>query len=252
MPAQELQTIPITWPFAVRGLDMVYPLQRAPGGYTHLFVAIDKFTKWIEAKTVATIIAAKAKEFFQDIVVRFGVPNRIITDNGTQFTGFEFKDWCEELGIKICYASVAHPQSNGQVELANGMVLQGVKSRVFDRLKPYAGKWVRELPSVLWALRTSHSRATGEYPFFLTYGSEAVLPTELEFGSPRVRNFNDKKSEDSRSEDLDQLEEARDIAAIQSARYLQGLHRYHDHNVRGRAFSPGDLVLRKVQNVNTN
>src|SRR5213075_3211850 len=85
---------------------------------------------------------------------------------------------------------VAHPQSNGQVERANGMVLQGVKSRVFDRLKPYAGKWARELPSVLWALRTSPSRATGETPFFLTYGSEAVLPTELEFGSPRVRNFN--------------------------------------------------------------
>src|SRR5438132_5002463 len=115
---------------------MVGPLQRAPGGYTHLFVAIDKFTKWIEAKLIATITAAKAKEFFQDIVVRFGVPNRIIMDNGTQFTGSEFKDWCEEIGVKICYASVAHPQSNGQVEHANGMVLQGVKSRVFDRLKP--------------------------------------------------------------------------------------------------------------------
>ncbi len=140
VPVHELQTIPITWPFAVWGLDMVGPLQRAPGGYTHLFVAIDKFTKWIEAKPVATITAAKAKEFFQDIVVRFGVPNRIITDNGTQFTGSEFKDWCEELGIKICYASVAHPQSNGQVERANGMVLQGIKTRVFDRLKPYAGK----------------------------------------------------------------------------------------------------------------
>src|SRR5438876_4175493 len=247
MPAQELQTIPITWPFAVWGLDMVGPLQKAPGGYTHLFVAIDKFTKWIEAKPVATITAAKAKEFFQDIVVRFGVPNRIITDNGTQFTGSEFQDWCEEMGIKICYASVAHPQSNGQVERANGMVLQGVKSRVFDQLKPYAGKWARELPSVLWVLRTSPSRATGESPFFLTYGSEAVLPTELEFGSPRVRNFNEKLSEDSRLVDLDQLEETRDVTAIQSAIYLQGLCRYHDHNVRGRAFSIGDLVLRKVQ-----
>src|SRR6266542_3847943 len=100
VPVQELQTIPITWPFAVWGLDMVAPLQRAPGGYTHLFVAIDKFTKWIEAKPVTTITAAKAKEFFQDIVLRFGVPNRIITDNGTQFTGSEFKDWCEEIGIK--------------------------------------------------------------------------------------------------------------------------------------------------------
>ena len=82
-------------------------------------------------------------------MVRFGVPNKIITDSGTQFTGSEFQDWCEELSIKICYTYVAHPQSNGQVERANGMVLQGIKSRVFDRLKPYVGKWARELPSVL-------------------------------------------------------------------------------------------------------
>src|SRR5437762_11424863 len=127
------------------------------------------------------------------------------------------------------------------------MVLQGVKSRVFDWLKPYAGKWARELPSVLCTLRTSPSRATGKSPFFLTYGSEAVLPTELEFGSSRVRNFNEKQSEDNRLADLDQLEEARDIATIQLAIYLQGLCRYHDRNVRSRAFSTGDLVLRKVQ-----
>src|SRR6266508_3579998 len=103
------------------------------------------------------------------------------------------------------------------------------------------------LQGTLWALRTSPSRAIGESPFFLTYGLEVVLPIELKFGSPRVWNFNEKKSEGSRLEDLDQLEEARDIATIQSAIYLQGLHRYHDRNVRGRAFSPGDLVLRKVQ-----
>src|SRR6266540_111586 len=172
---------------------MVGPLQRVPCGYTHLFVAIDKFTKWIEAKPVTMITAAKAKEFFQDIVVRFGVPNRIITDNGTQFTRSEFKDWCEEFSIKICYASVAHSQSNGLVERANDMVLQGIKSWVFDRIKPYVGKWATELPLVLWALRTSPSQANGEFSFFLTYGSEAVLLSELEFGSPWVQNFNKKK-----------------------------------------------------------
>src|SRR6266540_7298450 len=101
------------------------------------------------------------------------------------------------------------------------MVLQGIKSRVFDQLKPYAGKWARELPSVFWVLRTSPSRATGESSFFLAYGSEVVLSTELEFGSPRVHNFNEKQSEDSRLADLDQLEEARDVATIQSAIYLQ-------------------------------
>nr|CAE01914.2 OSJNBb0070J16.8 [Oryza sativa Japonica Group]CAE02343.1 OSJNBb0072M01.4 [Oryza sativa Japonica Group] len=113
LPAQELQTIPLSWPFAVWGLDMVGTFKKAVGGYTHLFVAVDKFSKWIEAKPVITITADKARDFFINIVHRFGVPNRIITDNGTQFMGGVFKDLCEDFGIKICYASVAHPMSNG-------------------------------------------------------------------------------------------------------------------------------------------
>nr|AAS79740.1 putative polyprotein [Oryza sativa Japonica Group] len=247
LPAQELQTIPLSWPFAVWGLDMVGPFKKAVGGYTHLFVAIDKFSKWIEAKPVVTITADNARDFFINIVHRFGVPNRIITDNGRQFTGGVFKDFCEDFGIKICYASVAHPMSNGQVERANGMILQGIKARVFDRLKPYAGKWVKQLPSVLWSLRTTPSRATGQSPFFLVYGAEAMLPSEVEFESLRFRNFREERYEEDRVDDLHRLEEVREAALIQSARYLQGLRRYHNRNVRSRAFLVGDLVLRKIQ-----
>nr|CAD40517.1 OSJNBa0023J03.2 [Oryza sativa Japonica Group]CAH66191.1 OSIGBa0144J05.3 [Oryza sativa]CAH66207.1 OSIGBa0096F13.2 [Oryza sativa] len=247
LPAQELQTIPLSWPFAVWGLDMVGPFKKAVGGYTHLFVAIDKFSKWIEAKPVVTITADNARDFFINIVHRFGVPNRIITDNGTQFTGGVFKDFCEDFGIKICYASVAHPMSNGQVERANGMILQGIKARVFDRLRPYAGKWVQQLPSVLWSLRTTPSRATGQSPFFLVYGAEAMLPSEVEFESLRFRNFREERYEEDRVDDLHRLEEAREAALIRSARYLQGLRRYHNRNVRSRAFLVGDLVLRKIQ-----
>ena len=75
--------IPITWSFAVWGLDMVRPLKRVPEGYTHLLVTIDKFTKWIEAQPTSTIKSEQAMLFFLDIVHRFGVPNSIITDNGT-------------------------------------------------------------------------------------------------------------------------------------------------------------------------
>jgi len=70
-------------------------------------------------------------------------------NNGIQFTAKEFTTFCESKGIKINYASVAHPQSNGQVEQANGMILQALKPRIFDRLKPYAGKWTKELGAVL-------------------------------------------------------------------------------------------------------
>jgi transposase InsO family protein len=75
-------------------------------------------------------------ESIKEIMYKFGVPNNIITDNGTQFTAMEFKDFCVDLGIKINYASVSQPQSNGQVERSNGMILQGLKPRIFDRLKP--------------------------------------------------------------------------------------------------------------------
>jgi transposase InsO family protein len=98
---------------------------------------------------------------YQKIMYRFGVSNNIIIDNMTQFTTREFKDFCADSGIKINHASVSHLQSNGQVERSNGMILQGLKPRIFDRLKPYAGKWVKELSSVLWALHTTPSQATG-------------------------------------------------------------------------------------------
>jgi hypothetical protein len=83
LPAQALQTIPITWPFAVWGLDLVGPLQKAPWGFTHMLVAIDKFSKWIEVRPLNNIRSEKAVVFFTDIIHRFGVPNSIITDNGT-------------------------------------------------------------------------------------------------------------------------------------------------------------------------
>jgi hypothetical protein len=101
LPAQALQTIPITWPFAVWGLDLVGPLQKAPGGYTHLLVAIDKFSKWIEVRPLNSIRSEQAVAFFTNIIHRFGVPNSIITDNGTQFTGRKFLDFCEDHHIRV-------------------------------------------------------------------------------------------------------------------------------------------------------
>jgi transposase InsO family protein len=115
LPAQQLQTIPVTWPFACWGLDLIGPFKKSQGGYTHVLVAIDKFTKWIEYKPIASLTSAKAVEFIQDIIFRFGIPNSIITDLGSNFTSSEFFDFCEQRSIQIKYASVAHPRANGQV-----------------------------------------------------------------------------------------------------------------------------------------
>ena len=108
--ALALQTIPITWPFAMWGLNMVGPLQKAPGGYTHLLVSIDKFSKWIEARPINRIESKQAVLFFTDIIHKFGVPNTIITDNGTQFTGKKFLMFCDDHHIRVAWSAVGHPR----------------------------------------------------------------------------------------------------------------------------------------------
>jgi ribonuclease HI len=111
--AQALRTIPPSWPFAIRGLDAVGPFRTAPGGCEHILVAVDKFTKWIEVRPVAKVTTKEAVKYIGDIKHRFGVPNRIITNLGTAFTGSVFWDFCQDNLIDIYYSSVAHPRCNG-------------------------------------------------------------------------------------------------------------------------------------------
>jgi hypothetical protein len=144
----------------------------------------------------------------------------------------------------VDWAAVAHPMTNGQVERANGMILQGLKPRIHNNLNKFDKRWMKELPSVVWSLRTTPSRATGFTPFFLVYGAEAILPTDLGYDSPRTRAYDDQSNQTNQEDSLDQLEEARDMALLHSARYQQSLRRYHARGVRSRDLQVGDLVLR--------
>ena len=158
------------------------PFPRVVRGFEYLYVAIDKFTKWPEVKAVRKVIAQSAIKFFKGLVCHFGVPNRIITNNGTQFTSHAFMQYIEDLGNRVYFASVAHPQSNGQAERANVEVLRGLRTKTFDRLRKSGRRWIDELPAVLWSIRTMPNRATSQTPFALVYGAEAVLPTEFIYG----------------------------------------------------------------------
>jgi transposase InsO family protein len=247
LPAHVLQTIPVTWPFAVWGLDIVGPLRKAPGGYTHLLVAIDKFSNWVEVRPITNLRAEQGVTFFTDIIYRFVLPNSIITDNGPHFSSRKFLEFCDKFHIRVDWAAVVHPQTNGQVERANDMILQGLKPRIFDRLNKSGRKWLQELPAVVWSLRTTPSRAKGFSPFFLVYGAEAVLPTDLEYGSPRVRNYDEGTNQRAREDSLNQLDEARTVALMHSTRYQQALRRYQARKIWGRDFDEGDLVLRLRQ-----
>jgi hypothetical protein len=90
VPTQVLRTIPPSWPFAIWGLDSMGPFKTALSGYKHILVAVDKFTKWIEVRAVATVTSKEVAKFIEDITHRFGVPNRIVTDLGKAFTGSDF------------------------------------------------------------------------------------------------------------------------------------------------------------------
>ena len=106
---------------------------------------------------------------------------------------------------------------------------------------------MEELPAVLWSLRMMPSRATGQTSFSLVYGAEAVLPTELRYGSPQVLAFDEEDQDELRHDDATLLEEDHFRAAVHAARYQQALHRYHSRKVNARNLEEGDLVLRRIQ-----
>jgi hypothetical protein len=214
----------------------------AHGGYKHIVVVVDKFTKWIEVHAITTVTSKEAAKFIEDITHRYSVPNRIVTDLGKAFTG---SDFFQDSLIDVYYSSVAHPQCNGQVERANGMVLQAVKDRIFDDASQYATRWHAELPHVIWGLRTQVSSFTGYSPFFLVYRSKSVLPTDIAFGAPRIQHYEERTAEETCKVDLDSIKEHRVAALMRHTRYEQ-LRHYHDRNVRDRSFNVGDLVLRRI------
>jgi transposase InsO family protein len=176
LPAHVLQTIPITWPFAVWGLDIVGPLQKAPGGYTHLLVRVDKFFKWVEVCPITNLRAEQAVTFFTDIVYRFGVPNSIITNNGSQFTGRKFLEFCDKFHIRVDWAAVAHPQTNGQVEHANGMILQGLKPRIFDQRASLVENGSRSYQRLYGASEPPQAGLPGSLRFFWSMARRPSSP----------------------------------------------------------------------------
>jgi hypothetical protein len=206
-------------------------------------VAVDKFSKWIKARPIVSVRSEEVVSFFTDIIYRFGIPNTIITDKGTQFTGEKFLNFCDDNHIRVDWLAVAHSKTNRQVKRANNMILQGLNPRIFKRLDKFRARWVVELSSVLWSLRTTPSRATGFTPFFMVHGSEVVLPTDIDYGSPRVRAYTEEGNQVALEDAIDQLDEARDVALLKSAKYQQALWCYHERNMRPRELHVGDLVL---------
>jgi hypothetical protein len=212
-----------------------------------MLVAVDKFTKWVKAALVTTQDSTAAINFIKSIIFRFGVQHSIITDNSTNFTSKEFKNYCESMGIKVKFASVTHPKTNRQVKKANGLICNGIKKRLLAPLEKAKHAWVDELASVLWSLRTMPNAATQETPFFVVHGTEAVLPVEITHEASRIAAYDETTSTEALQDDVDALDEARDVALARAMQYQQSLQNYHSTRVRPSSFVVGDLVLRLKQ-----
>jgi hypothetical protein len=140
---------------------MIGPLPTASGGFNRVLVAIDKFTKWIEVKLVTCPKADIVLDFLDELVHRYGLPHRIITDLGSNFNNHQFWEYCKNSGIDVRYVSVAHPRANGQDERANRMVLDTLKKQLHDAANSKGGWWIKELPNALWGAAYSTLQANG-------------------------------------------------------------------------------------------
>jgi transposase InsO family protein len=190
---------------------------------------------------LATITSVTVQKFFwQNIVCRFGVPKAITVDNGTQFDVETFKELCDQIGTKIHFASVRHPESNGLVERANGIIMTGIMNLIFNQPRE---KWPEELIKVVWSHNTTVSKSTGFTPFKLLFGDEAKT------GSIRTT---------ASTEDEADYHVAKDTIAGVRLHAVENINKYQaetikwrDRKVRLKNIKPGHMVLRRVANPDT-
>ncbi|GMH21581.1 hypothetical protein Nepgr_023423 [Nepenthes gracilis] len=177
---------------------------------------LDYFIKWVEVTPLAKILEHNAFEFIcQNIVSRFDISEVIVTDNGTQFSKKRFTKYCTSLDIRRVHTSMASPQANGQVDVTNRTLLDGLKTKLEDA----GSSWLDELPSILWSYQTTPKEPTHEMPFNFCYGIEVVIPIKIELPSLRVESFDPQGNSQKIWEYLDLLEETHDAARMRTAAY---------------------------------
>jgi hypothetical protein len=231
------------WPFMKWGMDIVGKLPKAPGGKVFMLAMTDYFSKWIEAEAFSQVTDREVVSFIKrNILTRFGIPAEIICDNGSQFISRRTTNFCESWGIKMITSTPVHPQANGQAEFSNKIIINNLKKR----LKEKKGKWAEELPFALWADRTTSKNATGQTPFSLVFGAEAVIPTEMVIPTARSGLQNPQDNDRALMENLETVDELRDAARFRIAAYQQRITKAYNKNIRIRRFQVGDLVLRKA------
>jgi ribonuclease HI len=246
-----LQNMATPWPFHTWGLDLIGPINPPSGGYIWILAATEYFTKWVEAIPLRKATGAAVANFIREhIITRFGIPHKIISDNGTPFVNKDVREVLEHYRIKHRRSTPYYPQGNGQADATNRMLLRILSKMVFD----YGKGWNSHLADVLWAYRGSPKTATGFTPFSLVYGTDVISPPELLVPSPRILQGTELEADvemcaEARVADLESLDEARELALARSLRYHQKLANAYGKTVHTRIFSQGQMVLKTADHV---
>ena len=210
---------------------------------TFLIVAIDYFTKWVEAEPMTTITEAKVTSFvWENIICKYGVPHVIISNKGKQFDNPKFQKFCHDLGVKNHYFSPRHPQANSQTEVTNKSLLKIIKTKIEGAKRA----WPEELQNVLWAYGMTTRVPTGETSFRLTFGIKAVIPVEVGLTSFRVKTYEEQKNQQELNSSLDLIDEVREKVMKRMAKHKEATTIYYNRKVKVRRFNTEDLVFRKV------
>nr|XP_017250771.1 PREDICTED: uncharacterized protein LOC108221400 [Daucus carota subsp. sativus] len=242
-PSEHLHTPIPSWPFMKWGMDVVGKLPTAPGQKVFMLAMTDYFSKWVEAEAYRRVTSKEVISFIKkNILCKFGVPSEIVCDNGSQFISDKTEAFCKKYNINLVKSTPRYPQANGQAESSNKIIINNLKKR----LASCKGRWAEELPWVLWADRTTPKVSTGQTPFSLVYGAEAVLPTEVVMPTARYGLLTQEANSTELIHDLDTIDEARDMAKMRLAAYQQQVARSYNKHVHVRAFKIGDMVLRKT------
>lgn len=165
------------------GIDMIGRIEpTASNGHRFILVAIDYFTKWVEAASYANVTKQVVTRFIKNqIICRYGIPERIITDNGSNLNNKMMKELCQNFKIQHHNSSPYSPKMNDAVEAANKNI-----KKIMQKMVLTYKDWHEMLPFALHGYRTSVRTSTWATPFSLVYGMEAVLPIEVEIPSLRV------------------------------------------------------------------
>ena len=182
VPPSELHALTSPWPFSAWGVHVIRKVSpKSSSGQEYILVAIDYFTKWVEAASYDSLTAAKVAKFIgSHIICRYEIPHELILDRGVHFRG-EVDTLVKEYGIRHHRSSAYRPQTNGVVEAANKNI-----KRILRKMVETSRDWSEKLPFALWAYCISFRMSTRATPFSLEYGMEVVLPVEIEVGSLKV------------------------------------------------------------------